>query len=48
VVGDAVVRECDTVMTGEDFSFLARAVPSNYALLGAYNPSVGTGLGFVV
>ena len=33
VVGKDAVRECDTVMTGEDFSFLARAVPSNYALL---------------
>lgn len=41
VVGNDAVRECDTVMTGEDFGFLAREVPSNYALLGAYNPSVG-------
>ena len=41
VVGEDAVRECDTVMTGEDFSFLAKAVSSNYALLGAYNPEVG-------
>jgi len=38
---DSVVRDVEATMAGEDFAFIARAVPAAFAFLGIRNESAG-------